>query len=212
MQVRGIEKDTQVLVRMNKGNYIVRTRRARRCRADGERCALDFNLATSFSFSFFFFPKSLEPVCLSIRFRRRRLHQPRRLPLRRWLLRGNIYIYVCICVCTCEVNEQLFFNPRASTHKNYWFSPRTSPTHGRPCFLSWPTYMPPTRALTISTIPRLRRKRPTTPIVLGPYLPTYQTSRNRSPNQMAIRVTLPRLFSPKYSRTEVDDGALMVCS
>ncbi len=122
------------------------------------------------------------------------------------------YIYVCICVCTCEVNEQLFFNPRASTHKNYWFSPRTSPTHGRPCFLSWPTYMPPTRALTISTIPRLRRKRPTTPIVLGPYLPTYQTSRNRSPNQMAIRVTLPRLFSPKYSRTEVDDGALMVCS
>lgn len=47
----------QVLVRMNKGNYIVRTRRARRCRADGERCALDFNLATSFSFSFFFSKK-----------------------------------------------------------------------------------------------------------------------------------------------------------
>ena len=159
-----------------------------------ERDALDFNLATSFSFSFFF-PKlgarlSLYPFPPSPASPAAAASPPTLASS--W---EYIYIYVCICVCTCEVNEQLFFNPRASTHKNYWFSPRTSPTHGRPCFLSWTTYMPPTRALTISTIPRLLRKRPTTPIVVGPNLPTYQTSRNRSPNQMAIRVTLPRLFS-----------------
>ena len=162
-----------------------------------------------------FTPKSLEPGLSLYPFPPSPVTSAAAASLRLSLLRGNIYIYMYQwyqCVCTCEVNEQLFFNPRASTHKNYWFSPRTSPTHGRPCFLSWPTYMPPTRALTISTIPRLRRKRPTTPIVLGPYLPTYQTSRNRSPNQMAIRVTLQRSFSPKYSRTEVVDGALMVCS
>ena len=98
MQVRGIEKDTQVLVRMNKGNYIVRTRRARRCRADGERCALDFNLATSFSFSFFFFQKAWSPsVFVSVS------------AVAGFTSRGGfpsdavffVGIYICICVYMC---------------------------------------------------------------------------------------------------------------